>query len=108
MPAVATDRGRDRPTRVARVRRAGAAAINGNPGVVVATDRGRDWPTRSGALRALRRQQRLDPLRRERHLANAYAGRVEERVAHRRGDNRDRSLAGAARLDVAAVDQHAL
>src|SRR6185436_18334579 len=47
-------------------------------------------------------------LRGERHGAHADAGGVEDRVADRGGDDRDRRFAGAARFDAGTVDENAL
>src|SRR5439155_10052327 len=52
------------------------------------------------------RERGLDPLRRERHATQPHAGRVEERVRHRRRDDADRRLARPRGRDLRMVDQH--
>ena len=53
-------------------------------------------------------QSGLYALGRERHFAKPDARRVEDRVADRRGDDRDRGLACAHRFRFGMVDEHAL
>src|SRR3954468_21307858 len=57
---------------------------------------------------AAARQRTLHAIGRERHLADADASRVEDRIADRGGDDRDRRLTAAHRFAPVRVDQHAL
>ena len=68
-------------------------------GGILAQARAKGDP-RAPSGRCPRGQRRLDPLRRERHLADPRAGRVEDRVADRGRDDRDRRLARAGGFGV--------
>src|SRR6266851_3733372 len=50
--------------------------------------------------------RRLDPIRRERHAAEANAGGVEDGVGDRRRDRAGRGLAGALRRQLGSVDEN--